>query len=54
MLDGTHFGKANALHVNRFGDIERYANLPVGEGELPTGWRERPFTEKVSSPLGTR
>ncbi|KAL7421607.1 Translation initiation factor 3 subunit b [Cryptotrichosporon argae] len=45
-LNGTSFGK-NVLHVNRFGDIERYANLPVGEGELPTGWRERPYAEKA-------
>ncbi len=52
VLDGTQFGKANILHVNRFGDIERYANMPVGEGELPTGWRERPYVEKVSHHLG--
>ena len=48
MLDGTSFGKAHTLYVNRFGDIERYANMPVGEGELPTGWREKPYVEKVS------
>jgi hypothetical protein len=45
-LDGTKFGK-NTLYVNRFGDIERYANMPVGEGELPTGWREKSYVEKV-------
>ncbi|OCF37588.1 eukaryotic translation initiation factor 3 subunit B [Kwoniella heveanensis CBS 569] len=45
VLDGTSFGK-NTLYVNRFGDIERFANLPVGEGELPTGWREKPYVEK--------
>ncbi|KAL1409773.1 Translation initiation factor 3 subunit b [Vanrija albida] len=44
-LDGVAFGK-NKLHTNRFGDIERFANLPIGEGELPTGWREKPFQEK--------
>ena len=47
-LDGLAFGKKNTLYANRFGDIERYANLPVGEGELPTGWREKPYVEKVS------
>ncbi|WWD22047.1 eukaryotic translation initiation factor 3 subunit B [Kwoniella shandongensis] len=45
VLDGTAFGK-NVLYVNRFGDIERYANMPVGEGELPTGWKEKPYVEK--------
>ncbi|KAK8846741.1 eukaryotic translation initiation factor 3 subunit B [Kwoniella newhampshirensis] len=45
VLDGTSFGK-NHLYVNRFGDIERYANMPVGEGELPTGWKEKPYVEK--------
>lgn len=45
-LNGVQFGKAHTLYVNRFGDIERYANLPVGEGELPTGWREKAFVEK--------
>jgi hypothetical protein len=48
VLDGTQFGKAHTLYVNRFGDIEKYANMPVGEGELPTGWREKPYVEKVS------
>lgn len=48
MLDGTQFGKAHTLYVNRFGDIEKYANMPVGEGELPTGWREKSYVEKVS------
>jgi translation initiation factor 3 subunit B len=47
VLDGTSFGKAHTLNVNRFGDIERYANMPVGEGELPTGWKEKPYVEKV-------
>ncbi|KAK1926394.1 eukaryotic translation initiation factor eIF2A-domain-containing protein [Papiliotrema laurentii] len=46
VLDGLKFGSKNTLYVNRFGDIERYANLPVGEGELPTGWREKPYVEK--------
>lgn len=54
VLDGTQFGKANTLHFNRFGDIERYANLPVGEGELPTGWREKPFVEKVGWQVESR
>ncbi|ORX34361.1 eukaryotic translation initiation factor eIF2A-domain-containing protein [Kockovaella imperatae] len=45
-LDGLAFGKKNTLYANRFGDIERYANLPVGEGELPTGWRDKPYVEK--------
>lgn len=49
VLDGTSFGKAHTLYVNRFGDIERYANLPIGEGELPTGWREKQYLEKVCS-----
>jgi translation initiation factor 3 subunit B len=44
-INGASFGK-NLLHVNRFGDIERFANLPVGEGELPAGWREKPYTER--------
>lgn len=44
-LDNTAFGK-NRLHVNRFGDIERYANLPVGEGEMPSGWKDKAFVEK--------
>ena len=48
VLDGTSFGKAHTLYVNRFGDIERYANMPVGEGELPTGWREKAYVEKVN------
>jgi translation initiation factor 3 subunit B len=47
VLDGTAFGKAHTLYVNRFGDIERYANLPIGEGELPSGWKEKPYTERV-------
>ncbi|RSH90247.1 Translation initiation factor 3 subunit b [Saitozyma podzolica] len=46
VLDGTQFGKAHTLYVNRFGDIEKYANMPVGEGELPTGWREKSYVEK--------
>lgn len=45
VIDGASFGK-NVLHVNRFGDIERFANLPIGEGELPAGWREKAFIEK--------
>ena len=45
VLDGIKFGK-NYLHANRFGDIERYANMPVGEGELPAGWQEKPYVEK--------
>ncbi|ORY26896.1 eukaryotic translation initiation factor eIF2A-domain-containing protein [Naematelia encephala] len=45
-LDGLAFSKAYTLYVNRFGDIERYANMPVGEGELPTGWKEKPYVEK--------
>lgn len=44
-LNGASFGK-NTLYVNRFGDIERYANLSVGDDELPPGWKERAFTEK--------
>jgi hypothetical protein len=48
VLDGTQFGKAHTLYVNRFGDLEKYANMPVGEGELPTGWREKSYVEKVS------
>lgn len=48
VLDNTPFGKAHTLYVNRFGDIERYANLPIGEGDLPTGWREKSYVEKVS------
>ena len=46
VLDGLKFGSKNILYVNRFGDIERYANMPVGEGELPTGWREKSYVEK--------
>jgi translation initiation factor 3 subunit B len=46
-LEGTAFGKAHTLYVNRFGDIEKYANLPIGEGELPSGWREKPYVERV-------
>ena len=46
VLDGLKFGSKNTLYVNRFGDIERYANSPVGEGELPTGWREKQYVEK--------
>ena len=45
-LDGVNFGSKNQLHVNRFGDIEKFANMPIGEGELPTGWREKPYVEK--------
>lgn len=44
-LDGAKFGKST-LYVNRFGDIERYANMSIGDEELPAGWKERPFTEK--------
>lgn len=47
-LHNTAFGKAHTLFVNRFGDIEKYANMPVGEGELPSGWREKPYVERVS------
>lgn len=46
-LEGTPFGKAHTLYVNRFGDIEKYANLPIGEGELPCGWKEKPYVERV-------
>ncbi|WVQ84000.1 eukaryotic translation initiation factor 3 subunit B [Cryptococcus sp. DSM 104549] len=45
VLDGTSFGK-NTLYVNRFCDIERFANMPVGEGELPSGWKEKSYVEK--------
>ena len=48
VLEGTPFGKAHTLYVNRFGDIEKYANLPIGEGELPPGWKEKPYVERVS------
>jgi translation initiation factor 3 subunit B len=51
-LEGQSFGKAHTLYVNRFGDIEKYANLPVGEGELPSGWKEKPFVERVCIPFG--
>lgn len=47
-LDNMAFGKAHTLYVNRFGDIERYANMPIGEGELPAGWKEKPYVERVS------
>jgi translation initiation factor 3 subunit B len=47
-LEGMAFGKAHTLYVNRFGDIEKYANLPIGEGEVPSGWKEKPFVERVS------
>lgn len=47
-LDNTPFGGKHTLYVNRFGDIERYANLPIGDAELPTGWKEKPFVEKVN------
>lgn len=42
------FGK-NVLHVNRFGDIQRFASLPIGEGDLPAGWKEKDYIEKVGS-----
>ncbi|BEJ17414.1 hypothetical protein CspHIS471_0608150 [Cutaneotrichosporon sp. HIS471] len=45
VIDGSKFGKS-VLYVNRFGDIERYANMSVGDDELPPGWKERPYTEK--------
>lgn len=45
-LDGVSFGK-NVLHVNRFGDIQRFASMPVGEGDLPSGWKEKEYIEKV-------
>ncbi|GMK57630.1 hypothetical protein CspeluHIS016_0404640 [Cutaneotrichosporon spelunceum] len=44
-IDGSKFGKSE-LYVNRFGDIERYANMTVGDDELPPGWKERPYNEK--------
>lgn len=46
VLEGVSFGK-NILHVNRFGDIQRFASLPIGEGDLPAGWKEKDFIEKV-------
>ncbi|TYJ52427.1 eukaryotic translation initiation factor 3 subunit B [Cryptococcus floricola] len=54
-LDGLSFGK-HILSVNHFSDIEKFAHLPVGEGELPTGWREREYIEKehLRSWLGDR
>lgn len=45
-LDGVSFGK-NVLHVNRFGDIQRFASMPIGEGDLPSGWKEKEYIEKV-------
>lgn len=48
-LHQTSFGKNHTLYVNRFGDIEKYANMPIGEGELPSGWREKQYVERVSS-----
>jgi translation initiation factor 3 subunit B len=48
VLDNTPFGGKHTLYVNRFGDIERYANLPIGDAELPTGWKEKSYVEKVS------
>lgn len=47
-LHNLSFGKAHTLFVNRFGDIEKYANMPIGEGELPSGWREKQYVERVS------
>ncbi|OXC62994.1 eukaryotic translation initiation factor 3 subunit B [Cryptococcus neoformans] len=44
-LDGVSFGK-NVLHVNRFGDIQRFASMPIGEGDLPSGWKEKEYIEK--------
>jgi translation initiation factor 3 subunit B len=38
-LDQYLFGK-NRLQVNKFGDIERYASLPIEEGSVPRGWVE--------------
>lgn len=46
VLEGVSFGK-NILHVNRFGDIQRFASLPIGEGDLPAGWKEKDYIEKV-------
>ena len=46
VLNNLPFGKQHTLYVNRFGDIEKYANMPIGEGELPTGWREKPYVER--------
>lgn len=51
-LHNMAFGKAHTLFVNRFGDIEKYANLPIGEGELPSGWREKQYVERVSGTSG--
>jgi translation initiation factor 3 subunit B len=55
-LEGMSFGKAHTLYVNRFGDIEKYANMPIGEGELPSGWKEKPYVERdhLRSFLGDR
>lgn len=45
-LDGVSFGKS-VLHVNRFGDIQRFASMPIGESDLPSGWKEKEYIEKV-------
>ncbi|KIR33179.1 eukaryotic translation initiation factor 3 subunit B [Cryptococcus deuterogattii 99/473] len=44
-LDGVSFGKS-VLHVNRFGDIQRFASMPIGESDLPSGWKEKEYIEK--------
>jgi translation initiation factor 3 subunit B len=47
-LNGMPFGKGRSLYFNRFSDIEKYATMPVGTGELPSGWKERGYHERVS------
>lgn len=47
-LNNMAFGKAHTLFVNRFGDIEKYANMPIGEGEVPSGWKKKQYVERVS------
>ncbi len=48
-LDQTLFGK-NRLHVNKFGDIERFSQMQIEEGGVPRGWvEEGEWTDKVGS-----
>lgn len=47
VLNGVKFGSKNTLAVNHFADIERYARAPIGESDLPPGWKDKAFVPRV-------
>ncbi|WOO80269.1 Eukaryotic translation initiation factor 3 subunit B [Vanrija pseudolonga] len=46
VLNGVKFGSKNTLAVNHFADIERYARAPIGESDLPPGWKDKAFVPR--------